>query len=154
MPGWLPGPSPRSGDVLVRSVAHCRYMTGSGSRIASGHPRCPAVIRALPLAPQERALHASECAAGCRLVATRHGLWDWPARGVPTRVCWRAISSISYGAGRLRVRTRDGSAGPCDHRIDPSDGFADLIPVLDRGSLTVDFSVRLSSGRPARVQAR
>lgn len=102
---------------------------------------------------EERPLHTARCEHGCSLAVTSHGLWEWRRGAAPTRDCWRTIDSVTWRAGHLTVH---GGTGPprCAHRLDAADDLPLLAVTLEKGSRLVDISVRLASGRRARIQAR
>ncbi len=121
-----------------------------------------ALAAALPFEPRERVLSWAICRSGCRLVATAHGLWEWPlddpARNGPVpndpvRRCWRTISDVRGAADTLTVHS-ESQQPVCHHRFAPGSELPDLVRALVAGSRLVDLSFTLPSGSRLRVQAR
>lgn len=109
---------------------------------------------ALPFERRERSLGWARCAHGCDLVATTHGLWEWPRKRPPVRHCWRSISDMRVRRDGLTVAPAKSSPVACEHLVDAGDGFPELAAALDAGSRLVEFTFTLPSGSRLRVEAR
>lgn len=117
--------------------------------------RLPATLAgALSLADRERPLRWAPCRHGCRLVATAHGLWEWPAGSPPVRHCWRTIEEVRCSPTALTVRPAPQSDPVCAHILEPANELVDLVRALDAGSRLVDLAFTLPSGSRLRVEAR
>lgn len=122
--------------------------------------RLPAEFaRAVPFAHRERPLCWARCRSGCVLVATAHGLWEWPDGGSPVRHCWRAIEVVRCSPGALTVRSALPSeplpSEPvCEHVFEPAGELPELVQVLEAGSRPVELAFTLPSGSRLRIRAR
>lgn len=116
--------------------------------------RLPASLAgSLPFEPRERALSWARCEHGCRLVATTHGLWEWPHKRPPVRHCWRTIDDVSATGAELAVRAA-GREAPCRHRVAPKSTLPDLVRALDAGSRRLELAFILPTGSRLQIAAR
>lgn len=116
--------------------------------------RLPAWLAgSLPFEPRERTLSWARCASGCQLVATTHGLWEWPRQRPPVRYCWRTIDDVSVTAAELTVRVT-GQDATCRHQVTPGSALPDLVRSLDAGSRRLELAFTLPTGSRLQVAAR
>lgn len=116
--------------------------------------RLPASLAgSLPFEPRERPLSWARCEHGCRLVATTHGLWEWPHKRPPSRHCWRTIDEVSATGAGLAVRTA-GQNALCRHRVAPENPLPDLVRALDAGSRHLELAFTLPTGSRLQIAAR
>lgn len=116
--------------------------------------RLPAALAgSLPFERRERPLSWARCEDGCRLVATTHGLWEWPHRRPPVRHCWRMIDAVSRVGAELTVRSSGGEAA-CRHRVGHRSALPDLVRTLDAGSRRLELAFTLPTGSRLRIAAR
>lgn len=124
-------------------------------RMRSVRRRLPIhLATALPFDGRERTLAWDRCEHGCQLVATTHGLWEWPHRRPPLRHCWRSIDGVRLTRDGLSITPSDGGRVACEHVVGTASGLPDLARTLDAGSRLVDFAFTLPSGSRLRVEAR
>lgn len=117
--------------------------------------RLPAgIATALPLEPRERTLGWAMCVQGCRLVATTHGLWEWPLSAPPRRHCWRAIDEVRATPGTLTIRPESPQRPGCDHGFAAASTLPGLVTSMASGARLVDLSFTLPSGSGIDVRAR
>jgi hypothetical protein len=113
----------------------------------------PALAGSLPFEPRERTLSWARCEHGCHLVATTHGLWEWPQRRPPVRHCWRTIDDVSATGAGLAVRVA-GHEARCRHRVAPRSPLPDLVRAMDAGSRRLELGFTLPTGSRLRIAAR
>lgn len=116
--------------------------------------RLPASLAgSLPFERRERTLSWARCEHGCRLVATTHGLWEWPHKRPPVRHCWRAIDDVSASGTELAVRAA-GREATCRHRVAPRSPLPGLVRALDAGSRRLELAFTLPTGSRLQIAAR
>jgi hypothetical protein len=124
-------------------------------RLRSDRRRLPIhLATALPFEERERTLAWARCDHGCDLVATNHGLWEWPRKSPPMRHCWRSISDVRARGDRLSVTPAGDGPVACEHVLGTGEGFPDVVVALDAGSRLIDFAFTLPSGSRLRVEGR
>lgn len=116
--------------------------------------RLPASLAgSLPFECRERTLSWARCESGCRLVATTHGLWEWPHKRPPVRLCWRTIEHVTAAAGALAVNA-PGRTVTCRHQVGTRSALPDLVRALDAGSRRLELAFTLPTGSRLRIAAR
>lgn len=110
------------------------------------------LLRELPLDRGERAVSWAACQSDCRLLATTHGLWQWPAGAAPELLCWREVWHARCADGSVTVA--NGAVPLCEHRVNPDSRLPGHVRALVAHSTLFDQLYKLEGGTRIRVAAR